>query len=50
MLMNSNKGETADHGSHCPSDIAVRMREVLAMPWVGVCVPLQLFFIFYFFC
>ena len=36
------KGETAVHGCHCPSDMAVRMREVLARPWVGVCVPLAL--------
>ena len=35
-------GRTALHGCHCPSDIAVRVREVLARPWVGVCVPLAL--------
>ena len=27
---------------HCPGDGAVRMREVLARPWVGVCVSLAL--------
>ena len=37
-----DKGETAVCGCHCPSDTAVRMREVLARPWVGVCVPLAL--------
>ena len=47
MLMNPKKGETAVHGGHCPGDMAVHMREVLARPWVGVCVPLQLFFIFF---
>jgi len=41
MLMNLNKGETAVRGCHCPGDIAMRLREeVLARPWVGVCVPL----------
>ena len=29
-------------GGHCPGDIAVRMREVLSRPWVGVCVLLPL--------
>ena len=24
------------HGRHCPGDVAVRMRKVLARPWVGV--------------
>ena len=38
MLMNPNKGETAVHGHHCSGDMAVRMREVLARPWIGVCV------------
>ena len=42
MLMSPNKGETALHGCHCLGDMAVRMREVLARPWVGVCVPLAL--------
>ena len=31
MLMSPNKGETAVHDCHCPGDVAVRMREVLAM-------------------
>ena len=39
-LMSLNKGDTAVHGCHCPCEMAVRMREVLATPWVGVCVPL----------
>ena len=42
MLMSPNKGETAVYGCHCAGDMAVRMREVLARPWVGVCVPLAL--------
>ena len=36
ILMKPNKAETAVHGCHCPSDMAVRMRKVLARPWVGV--------------
>ena len=40
--MRPDKGETAVPGCHCPGDMAVRMREVLARPWVGVCVPLAL--------
>ena len=27
---------------HCPGDMAVRMCQVLARPWVAVCVPLAL--------
>ena len=38
--MNPNKSKTAVHGCKCPGEMAVRMREVLARPWVGVCVPL----------
>ena len=34
----TRKGKTAVHG--CPSDMALRMREVMARPWIGVCVPL----------
>ena len=34
--MRPNKAETAVHGCHCQSDMAVRMRKVLARPWVGV--------------
>ena len=41
-LMSPNKGETAVHDCHYQGDMAVRMREVLARPWVGVCVPLAL--------
>ena len=40
MLMSSNKGKTAVRGCHCQRDVAVRMREVMARPWVGICVPL----------
>ena len=36
MLMTLNKVETAVHGCHCPGVMAVRMRKVLARPWVGV--------------
>ena len=36
MLIRPNKAETAVHGCHCSSDMAVRMRKVLAIPWVGV--------------
>ena len=37
-------GETVVHGCHCPRDMAVRVREVMARPWVGVCVPLALIY------
>ena len=36
MLMRPNKAETAVPGCHCLGDMAVRMRKVLARPWVGV--------------
>ena len=36
MLTRPKKAETAVHGCHCPGDMAVRMRKVLARPWVGV--------------
>ena len=36
MQMRPNKAETAVHGCHCPGDMAIRMRKVLARPWVGV--------------
>ena len=42
MQMIPNKGETAVHGCHYQGDMTVRMRKVLARPWVGVCVPLAL--------
>ena len=32
MLMSPNKDETANHGCHCPGNMAVRMRKVLAIP------------------
>ena len=35
--------KTGVHGCHCPRDMAVRMREVMARLWVGVCVPLLYF-------
>ena len=44
MLMIPSDGETAAHGCHCPCDMAVRMHEVMARPWVGVCVPLALIY------
>ena len=31
MLMSPNKDERAVHGCHCPGDMAVRMRKVLAI-------------------
>ena len=34
--MSPNEGKTAVHGCHCPDDMAVRMREVLAKA-VGWC-------------
>ena len=34
MLMSPNEGKTAVQGCHRPGDMAVRMREVLARPWV----------------
>ena len=42
MLMSPNKGETAVDDCHCLGDMDVRMREVLARPWVDVYVPLAL--------
>ena len=42
MLLSLNKSETAVHRCHCPGDMAVHMREVLARPRVVVCVPLAL--------
>ena len=41
-LMSRNRGKTAVHDCLCLRDMAVRMREVLARPWVGACVPLAL--------
>ena len=37
-----SKGETAVHGGHCPRDMVVRMRRVMATPWVGYVCPLLL--------
>ena len=42
MLMSPIKGETAVHGYQCLSDMAVRMREVLARLWASLCMPLVL--------
>ena len=42
ILMSPSKGETAVPGCHCPCGMAVRMREVMARPWVGVSVLLAL--------
>ena len=44
ILMSPSKGKTAVHGCHCPCDMAVRIREVMVRPWVGVCVPLALIY------
>ena len=33
MLMSPSKGKTAVHGCHCLRDMAVQMREVMAMGW-----------------
>ena len=41
-LVGPNQGETAACGWHYPRDMAVRIREVLTRPWVGVCVTLAL--------
>ena len=41
-------GETAFCGCHCPHDMAVPMREVLARLWAGVCVPLNALSLHYF--
>ena len=46
MLMRPNKAETAVLGFHCPGDMAVGMRKVLARPWVkGWCSRVSLSFI-----
>ena len=37
-----NKGKTVVYGCHCLGDMTMCMCEVLARPWVGVCVPLTL--------
>ena len=34
--LHTTHAETAAHGCHFPGDMAVRMRKVLARPWVGV--------------
>ena len=40
MLMSPSKGRCR----HCQLDMAVRMRVVMARPWVGVCVPFALIY------
>ena len=42
LISGYNMGETAVHGCHCQGDMTVRMRQVLARPWVGVRVSLAL--------
>ena len=37
-----NEGKTVFYGCHCLGDMTMCMCEVLARPWVGVCVPLAL--------
>ena len=44
MLISPSKGETAVHGCLCPRGMAMRMCEVMARPWVGVCVSLVLIY------
>ena len=44
IVMRPSKGKTAAHGCHCPRDMVVRIREVMAGPWVGVCVPVALIY------
>ena len=41
MLMRSNKAEKTLHDCHCLGDMAVRLREVLARPWIGVILRLS---------
>ena len=48
MLMKPNKAETAVHVCHCPADMAVRKRKVLARPCVGVRVCHLLLMVFFF--
>ena len=42
-MLGCPKGKTAVCGCHCPRDMAVRMHEVLARLWDGVCVALACF-------
>ena len=44
MLMSLSNGETAFHVCHFPRDMALHMREEMARPWFGVCVPLALIY------
>ena len=48
ILMRPKKAETAVYGCHYPGDMAVRMREVLARPWVGVRVCHLLLLLFFY--
>ena len=43
--LNYKEGETAVHDCLCPGDMAVRMSEVLAKPWVGLGVSRTLKFV-----
>ena len=36
ILMNPSKGETSVLGFHCQRNMAVRMRKVMARPWVAL--------------
>ena len=47
MLMSLSKGETAVHGCPYPLGMVMRIREVLAWLWVGVCMPLALSLYFF---
>ena len=49
MLIRPNKAETAVHGCHCPGDITVHMRKVMARPWVDVLVCHLLLLLNYFY-
>ena len=45
MLISPSEGKTAVHGCPCPRDMAVRMREVMAVGWCmcAPCLKLALF-------
>ena len=44
MLIKPNNGEAAAHGCHCSGDMAVRMREVLAIRSVCLLAEFSLVF------
>ena len=41
MLMRPSKAEKTLHGRHCLGDMAVRLPEELARPWIGVILRLS---------